>query len=52
MFQEKIYENFQSIKLKPDQFNDYLLSKEVGFSTCSVIDVPFNSSKGKIWFYK
>lgn len=43
---EKIYENFQSIKLKPDQFNDYLLSKEVGFSTCSVIDVPFNSSKG------
>ena len=46
-FQEKIFKNFESIRLKPDQFNDYLLSKEIGFSTCTVIDVPYNSSKGK-----
>lgn len=42
---ESIYENFQSIKLKPDQFSNYLL-QEVGFSTCAVVDVPFNKSKG------
>ncbi|CAG2185797.1 BCDIN3 [Mytilus edulis] len=42
---EDIHKSFQSIKLKPHQFSDYLL-REVGFSTCEVVDVPFNKSKG------
>lgn len=42
---ETIHENFKSIKLKPDQFSNFLL-QEVGFSTCAVVDVPFNKSKG------
>lgn len=42
---EEIFKNFQDIKLKPPQFSDYLL-REVGFSTCEVVDVPFNQSKG------
>ena len=32
--------------MRPDQFTDYLLSKEIGFSTCNTVDVPFNASKG------
>ncbi|OWF41071.1 7SK snRNA methylphosphate capping enzyme-like [Mizuhopecten yessoensis] len=42
----EIFETFKSISLKPEQFSDYLLSKEVGFSTCEVVDTPFNKSKG------
>ncbi|XP_060069259.1 7SK snRNA methylphosphate capping enzyme-like [Ylistrum balloti] len=42
----EIFENFKRISLKPEQFSDYLLSKEVGFSTCEVVDTPFNKSKG------
>lgn len=42
----EIFENFKSIHLRPEQFTDYLLSREVGFSTCNTIDVPFNPSKG------
>lgn len=42
---EEIFKVFQTIKLKPPQFSDYLL-REVGFSTCEVIDVPFHKSKG------
>ena len=44
--QPEIYENFKSVTLKPEQFSEYLLSKEVGFSTCEVVDMPFNKSKG------
>ncbi|KAK3593258.1 hypothetical protein CHS0354_012348 [Potamilus streckersoni] len=43
---EAIHKNFQSIQLKPDQFKEYLLSKEVGFTSCELKDVPFNVSKG------
>lgn len=43
---EEIFKNFQKITLRPDQFTDYLLSKEVGFSTCNTVDVPYNASKG------
>ncbi|XP_033763561.1 7SK snRNA methylphosphate capping enzyme-like [Pecten maximus] len=42
----EIYQIFKSISFKPEQFSDYLLSKEVGFSTCEVVDTPFNKSKG------
>lgn len=38
--------NYQHIQLRPEQFTEYLLSREVGFSTCEVIDTPFNASKG------
>ncbi|RWS29443.1 7SK snRNA methylphosphate capping enzyme-like protein [Leptotrombidium deliense] len=38
--------NFSEIKLKPQQFSDYLLSEEVGFKSCKVIDTPEHSSKG------
>lgn len=43
---DKIFENFKSIKLRPEQFNDYLLSREIGFSTGNTVDVPVNYSKG------
>ncbi|XP_013414626.1 7SK snRNA methylphosphate capping enzyme isoform X2 [Lingula anatina] len=43
---EEIYQAFCSIQFRPDQFTEYLLSKEVGFSKCELIAVPFNKSKG------
>lgn len=43
---ETIYNNYCNIKLKPDDFADYLTSPEVGFSNYEIIDVPFNKSKG------
>ncbi|XP_064610400.1 7SK snRNA methylphosphate capping enzyme-like [Liolophura sinensis] len=43
---DEIFRNFQSIRFKPDQFTDYLLSREVGFSTCEALDVPYNKSAG------
>ncbi|TRY64317.1 hypothetical protein TCAL_04624 [Tigriopus californicus] len=42
---ERIYENFQKIKLKPEQFSDYLIH-QVGFSSGHNIAVPHHSSKG------
>lgn len=41
----RIFENFQNIKFRPDQFSDYLLH-EVGFSTGFTIAIPNHSSKG------
>ncbi|XP_052759676.1 7SK snRNA methylphosphate capping enzyme-like [Mya arenaria] len=41
-----IHENFKNIHLRPEQFTDYLLSREIGFSTCNTVDVPYNASKG------
>lgn len=43
---EAIFETYQKLKLRPEKFTEYLLSKEVGFSTCAVIGTPFNLSKG------
>lgn len=43
---ETIEHNFNAIKFRPDQFTEYLLSREVGFSTCQTLDAPFNKSKG------
>lgn len=43
---EDIHKTFQGIQMKPAQFSDYLLSREVGFTTCEVIDIPYNKSKG------
>ena len=42
---ERIFENFQNIKLRPENFSDYLLH-EVGFCTGHTIAIPRHSSKG------
>uniref|UniRef100_A0A914BXI3 RNA methyltransferase n=1 Tax=Acrobeloides nanus TaxID=290746 RepID=A0A914BXI3_9BILA len=39
-------ENYRSIKFFPEQFREYLLTKEIGFSTCEELRVPNASSKG------
>jgi len=46
MLTETTYRNYQQIQLPPQQFTEYLLSKEVGFTTCEVIDAPLYQSKG------
>lgn len=43
---ETLRKNYYSIKMKPESFCDYLLSKEVGFESCKVLDTPPNTSKG------
>ncbi|XP_062610547.1 probable RNA methyltransferase Y17G7B.18 [Saccostrea cucullata] len=43
---EEIQKTFQGIQMRPAQFSDYLLSREVGFTTCEVIDIPYHKSKG------
>lgn len=40
---DKIY---KSIRFKPEHFNEYLLSQEVGFKTCELVDIPNHQSKG------
>jgi len=47
-WQEKIYEVYQSIRFKPEQFNDYLMSTEVGFSCCELLGTPQHQSKGNV----
>ena len=42
---ERIFENFQNIKLRPEGFSDYLLH-EVGFESGTMIAVPNHSSQG------
>ena len=44
--QERIFKNYQNIKFFPDQFTQYLLSPEVGFSKCEVVSIPPHPSKG------
>lgn len=41
-----IAENYKSIKLLPENFDQYLLSSEVGFQSMTTIDVPKNDAKG------
>lgn len=48
--QETTYKHFHDIRLRPEQFNEYLLSPEVGFASCELIDTPSHASKGEdIW---
>ncbi|KAK7094034.1 hypothetical protein V1264_007709 [Littorina saxatilis] len=42
---ETIYKNYNSIKLRPEEFSDYLLN-QVGFCKREVIGVPAHPSKG------
>lgn len=46
LFQETIWKNYNSIELFPHQFREYLLSPEVGFSHCRVLDIPQHAAKG------
>lgn len=43
---ESIFKAFKAIKFKPDFFKQYLLSKQVGFTSCENLPMPFNKSKG------
>jgi len=43
---ETTLKNYNSIKFKPDQFKNYLLSDEVGFTSCDSIDPTNQKSKG------
>ena len=43
---ETTLKNFNSIEFRPEQFNEYLLSREVGFSQSELIGTPANPSKG------
>ncbi|MEM1407984.1 MAG: hypothetical protein AAGG59_14485, partial [Bacteroidota bacterium] len=42
---ERIFENFQNIKLRPEMFYDYLI-QEVGFCSGETLAVPHHPSKG------
>merc|ERR1712142_1009751 len=42
---ESIYNNFKNIKLKPENFTDFLIH-EVGFSRSEVVALPAHPSKG------
>jgi 7SK snRNA methylphosphate capping enzyme len=43
---ERIFHNYQRIQFRPEDFREYLLSREVGFSSYSLLGVPSNRSKG------
>ncbi|XP_035697179.1 probable RNA methyltransferase Y17G7B.18 [Branchiostoma floridae] len=43
---ERIFTNYKQIQFRPHQFVAYLLSAEVGFSSCRQLEGPRNKSKG------
>lgn len=43
---ETSYKHYHNIRLRPEKFNEYLLSPEVGFSSYELIDTPSHASKG------
>ena len=47
IFQETIFKNFHQIRFRPEQFTEYLLSKEVGFVACEHLETPINRSQGR-----
>ncbi|UYV66360.1 MEPCE [Cordylochernes scorpioides] len=42
---EKLYQAYQNINFRPEQFNEFLLSPEVGFSSHTVIGAPIHTSR-------
>lgn len=52
LLQENIFENYQAIVLRPEQFQRYLMSDEVGFVKCERIETPFNKSKGNLFVFQ
>lgn len=47
MLQEEIFRNYQNIRFRPDQFQSYLLSRDVGFTEHKYLGTPDNKSKGE-----
>lgn len=43
---DTIYENFKNIKFLPNQFEEYLLGPEVGFTSSYLLDLPKHKSNG------
>ncbi|XP_078697315.1 7SK snRNA methylphosphate capping enzyme-like [Branchiostoma floridae x Branchiostoma belcheri] len=43
---ERIFTNYKQIQFRPHQFVEYLLSADVGFSSCRQLEGPRNKSKG------
>lgn len=43
---EVTYKNYHAITLRPEKFNEYLLSPEVGFAKCELVATPSHASKG------
>lgn len=41
----QIFENYKSIRFKPEHFNEYLL-RDVGFKSCEFLGTPEHKSKG------
>ena len=46
LFQKNTWENYNKISFKPNDFTKFLLSKEIGFSTCKTVAMPNHKSKG------
>lgn len=45
-FQEEIFENYKSMSFFPKDFEEYLMSQEVGFKSVSLLEVNKHSVKG------
>lgn len=43
---ETTYKHYHAITLRPEKFNEYLLSPEVGFAKCELVATPSHASKG------
>lgn len=43
---QRIKDNYQSIQLKPEQFESFLLSDEIGFATCEYTGVTSHAHSG------
>ncbi|XP_014468010.1 PREDICTED: 7SK snRNA methylphosphate capping enzyme-like [Dinoponera quadriceps] len=43
---ERIYKNFRSIEFRPQNFTQYLLSSEIGFFKCEVVNIPPHPFRG------
>lgn len=44
----EIRHNYDNSTFRPPHFSRYLLSTEVGFSRCDLLDTPYNRSKGDL----
>ncbi|KAL1417651.1 hypothetical protein MTO96_026698 [Rhipicephalus appendiculatus] len=43
---ETTFKHYHAITLRPEKFNEYLLSPEVGFAKCELVATPSHASKG------
>ena len=49
--QDEFNRNFKSIQLFPNDFPEYLMSTDVGFASCDLIDIPNHISNGKFLIF-